>query len=74
MACQVGITMNPERRRQEWEREYPNLRNWELISHHFTRSAAQSREIEEANRRGCNYGSGGGGQENALWYVYRFTY
>ena len=74
MACQVGITTDPERRKQEWQREHPNLRDWEIISRHYSKSAAQQREVEEARRRGCNHGVGGGGPETATWYVYRFTY
>lgn len=74
VACQVGITTDLERRKNEWKRERPSLKNWKHISTHYTKTAAQKREIEEAKARGCNYDVGGAGNENATWYVYYFEY
>ena len=74
MACQVGITTDLERRKNEWKRERPSLKNWTHISTHYTKTAAQARENTEAKARGCNSGAGGAGAENDTWYVYYFEY
>lgn len=74
MPCRVGITMNPERRKKEWEKDYPNLRSWEIVEKCGSKSAAQARETAEAKRRNCDFGSGGSGPEFATWYVYYFWY
>lgn len=74
MGCQVGITMNPVRRKEQWAEKRPSLRNWQVLSRHRSRSAAQKREDWEAARRGCNAHHGGRGPENAIWYVYYFEY
>ena len=74
MACRVGITTDPERRKQEWEREQPTLRRWRILSTHRTRSAAQTRENQEARNRGCQAHPGGPGPERATWRVYYFEY
>ena len=74
MPCQVGITTDLARRKREWEQKIVGLRNWRRISTHRTRSAAQAREITEAERLNCNYGVGGAGAERATWHVYTFTY
>ena len=74
MPCQVGITTDPDRRRQEWQNQRPTLRNWSILSRHSTRTAAQAAENREARIRGCNSGAGGSGNENDTWYVYYFDY
>lgn len=74
MPCQIGITTDPDRRKQEWQQERPTLRNWQVLETHRTKTAAQAAEVRLANQQGCNYGTGGGGQEVATWYVYRFDY
>ena len=74
MPCQVGITTDPNRRRQEWVQERPTLRNWLILSTHNSRAAAQQAENREAQRLGCNSGAGGSGPEVATWYVYAFEY
>lgn len=74
MACRVGITTHPERRKKEWQLEYPNLRNWVVLGTYDTKSAAQTRENTEANRPGCAAAPGGSGPELATWHVYRFEH
>lgn len=74
MACRVGITTDPDRRKKEWEQEYPYLRDWTIIAKFQTKSAAQARENQEAKRLGCNSSPGGGGPEEATWFVYYFRH
>ena len=74
MACRVGITTDPDRRRREWELEYPNLRDWQVIGTHLSKTAAQAQETVEAARRGCAASAGGDGPEVATWYVYYFDH
>ena len=70
MACQVGITTDPERRKQEW----PPTCGTGRSSKGTKAPAPPSREKwKKQGGAGCNHG-GGGGQEIANWYVYRFTY
>ena len=74
MPCQVGITMSPTQRRAQWEQERPTLRNWQILETCYSKSAAQRRETALAQQYGCNAHPGGGGPENATWYVYYFQY
>lgn len=74
MACRVGITTDPERRKSEWEREYPNLTNWQILEEHYTKSAAQAAEDRLAKKYGCVAHPGGDGPDYATWYVYYFQY
>lgn len=48
MACRVGITMDPERRRSEWRLSHPNLFNRQILQTHSTKSAVQAAEHEFA--------------------------
>ena len=72
MACTVGITTDPDRRRAEHQRRYPNMSGWTLLSRHNTKTAAQTEETRVANRDGCHSYHGGGRLEYATWYVYKF--
>ena len=74
MPCQIGITTNPDRRKQEWQNQRPSLRNWTILEQHRTKTAAQQAENRFARQHGCNSGSGGDGPENANWFVYKFDY
>ena len=74
MPCQIGITMDLERRKRQWKNKRPRLRNWEKLSTHRTKSAAQAMERKLAKKYGCKYHPGGAGPERATWSVYRFDY
>ena len=74
MACRVGITTDPDRRKEEWKLEYPNLQGWEIIGKHRTKSAAQAQEDREAEERGCVSSQGGADADGATWFVYYFRY
>ena len=74
MACRVGITTDMEARRRYWESQHPTLQDWQVISLHSTKTAAQGAENRAATRHGCESGEGGDGPEVATWYVYFFTY
>ena len=74
MACRVGITTDPETRRQAWARAYPSLRNWQTLGTYRTKSAAQAAETQTAQRYGCAAAPGGAGPEYATWYVYYFEH
>ena len=65
MACRVGITTDPARRKEEWKRRYPSLRKWRILSTHSTKRAAQERERLEARERGCRAHHGGEGPLSA---------
>ena len=59
MACRVGMTTDPERRRKEWQARYPSLRHWSILASGLTRTEAQKREEDEAKKRGCTQSGGG---------------
>ena len=74
MACRVGITSRPNRRRSEWRQKHPRLRRWKLQGPYPTKTKAQAREDALAKQLGCVAHHGGAGQERAKWYVYYFEY
>lgn len=74
MACRIGITTDPERRKQEWKQKHPTLSNWQILETFLNRTDAQNYETAEAIRRGCAAHAGGDGPEIAIWSVYYFTY
>jgi hypothetical protein len=76
MACRVGITTDPKRRRAEWTSEYPDLMNWEILAGPVSRAEAQEIEDAQALMYGCEASPGGDepDQPGAEWYVYRFDY
>ena len=74
MACRVGMTTNPGRRKREWEREHPTLRNWTILGRYKTKTKAQQVEKMLAKRHGCVFYPGGDGDENDNWVVYKFDY
>ena len=80
MPCRVGITRNPEKRKQDWKNLVVRLRNWRQ-KEIGSKSAAQRQEdirfaaCERAGLRGiCHAHRGGRGTENFGWYVYDFDY
>ena len=73
MACRIGITTDPESRKADWERKYPNLRNWRILETHQTKSQAQQAEDRLASQYGCE-AHHGGGSDPGPWSVYKFDY
>ena len=73
MPCRVGISTNPDERREYWERKVVGLTQWQIIGEHRSRERAQEHETEHALKNGCEY-SPGGQDAIGMWYVYRFTY
>ncbi len=74
MACRVGITTDPKRRKQEWEEEYPSLRDWEILESSLSYSSAQKKENEYAQKYGCASSPGGPNDGSYNWSVYKFSY
>ena len=75
MTCRIGITTDLIARRAYWKSQYPgSFRNWQVLEEHYSKSAAQAREIQLAKHYGCKYHPGGGGDEHATWYVYYFQH
>ena len=74
MACRVGITTDPDERRQHWESIYPDLRNWTIVGTFGTKSAAQDLETRHARQHGCDSHPGGAGPEHGNWSVYHFEF
>ncbi len=73
MACKIGITTDLDRRRKEWESEYPNLYGWQMLDGPFaTQQKAQEAEDRLAKQHGCD--SHHGGEGKGQWWVYKFYY
>ncbi|MGI9337783.1 MAG: hypothetical protein ACR2P4_04650 [Gammaproteobacteria bacterium] len=72
MGCRAGITTDPWRRKNEWERKYPSLSNWQEKAF-SSREAAQRWENAQQS---CDKSGGGNNPDNpnAKWYGYRFDY
>ena len=76
MACRVGITTDPEKRKRDWEREHPSLRNWRILASGLTKKEAQNLETRLAKEQGCKNHPGGRNTDDPTkpWSVYRFEY
>ena len=74
MACRIGITTDPQGRKKDWVKVHPGLLNWQILGTHYTKTAAQKQENEEARRLGCVSHPGGAGREHDVWHVYYFNY
>ena len=76
MACRVGITTDPKRRKAEWAARHPDMGNWEVIAGPIPRAEAQSIEDAQALIYGCEAHHGGDEPDvpGAGWYVYKFDY
>ena len=74
MGCRVGMTTNPQARRQDWEREYPNLYNWQIIRDELTYDQALLLEERVAQRYGCDAHGGGPRVEGSVYSVYKFNF
>ena len=75
MPCQIGITHDPDWRRQQWS-VTRRVRGWQILSTHATHEEAQREETRLALQHGCNHGIGGAHPQRPAprWYVYRFDY
>ena len=76
MACRVGITTNPKRRKEEWKRVYPNMKNWKVYSPFASRKEAQMWEDKTKIEYGCVASPGGNEPDDpdAVWRGYYFEY
>ena len=75
MPCYVGMTSDPQRREGEHRQNYPQLRNFSIITEYQTKELAQASERIQAHILGCRQHPGGREPEFAeTWYVYTFDY
>ena len=74
MACRIGITTDPNRRKGEWGAKYPKLSGWAILGTYNSKSDAQDAETSFARLYGGESAPGGAGSERDTWYVYKFNY
>ena len=77
MACRIGITTDPDRRKQEWEAEHPLMTDWQIMGGPYVfKSDAQAEEDRLAALHGCEASGGGDDPDTPFsqWYVYGFNY
>lgn len=73
MPCRVGITTQPDVRRQAWENSVVGLSDWRILERGLTRQQAQAREDYYARTYKC-IAHHGGGDAHGTWCVYKFSY
>ncbi|MCK4347806.1 MAG: hypothetical protein KAW47_04235 [Thermoplasmatales archaeon] len=73
MHCRVGITTNPDRRRDEWQDKVIGFRNWKIVNQFDNRDAAQAFENQYAREHGCE-AHPGGDEASGIWHVYYFEF
>lgn len=73
MACRIGISHEPAKRREQWERKH-RIRNWKILAKCNSKTEAQAEETRLAKKYGCRAEPGGAGPERATWSVYYFEY
>lgn len=74
MAKRVGMTTEPQERKQYWRNKYKSsFKNWQVVRRGLTYERAQ--QIEE-DYKGLGYVRGAGGQyvSGYVWSVYTFEY
>ena len=75
MPCTVGMTTDPERRRQEHEREKSGFRDWRILEEGLTRQEAQEKEKLYSQKLGCDSHPGGNDPDvPSQWSVYVFSH
>lgn len=73
MACRVGITRDPARRKQEWGKKH-TVRNWKILERGLTYKQAQEKETRLAKKLSCVSHPGGAKDNSRSWCVYRFEF
>ena len=59
MPCRVGITTDPDTRREQWESQVVGLKNWRILRSFRSKAKAQEYEIWYARTYGCHSHPGG---------------
>jgi hypothetical protein len=73
MLCRVGITTDPDTRREQWKSQVVGLKNWRILNSFRSKAKAQEYESRYARMHGC-HAHPGGADAPGIWYVYRFDY
>jgi hypothetical protein len=73
MPCRVGITTDPNTRREQWRDQVVGFKNWRILSRFRNRAEAQKYEDRYARTYGC-HAHPGGADAPGIWHVYRFDY
>ncbi len=55
MGCRIGMTTDLQQSERQWRREYPTLRDWQvLVGPFYSREVAKNRVMELAKKYGCD--------------------
>ena len=76
MPCRVGVTVDPVRRREEWEALVVNLRDWNVIgiAPTWKRAMVLAAEYAKKTTRLADPGEVGEVEEACPWHIYSFSY
>jgi len=70
MACYAGTSTQPDDRKKQHKKNYPNMTNWRVVKKVFSKTAAGEWEKEQTE---CEHHGPGFGPEKATWHCYKFT-
>lgn len=59
MPCRVGITTNPDERKQYWQNRVVGFENMRILASYNSKEEAQKHENSHASRTGCKVNAGG---------------
>lgn len=74
MACYVGMTKDPDRRKREHEAAYEGFSNWRILASGLTYQEALAKEDNAAKTYGCYAEPGGPVSAGRVYSVYKFNY
>ena len=77
MRCRIGMTTNLQQSEGKWRRQYPTLRDWQvLVGPFYSKEVAKNRVMELARKHGCDahQGSNEPDSPGTSWYLYLFNY
>ena len=68
------MTTDPKGRKEYWEKQHPNLKNWSILAYYKSKIVTQGAENILPQQYECDPAVGSNGNENDKWYVYKFEY
>ncbi|MDE0151701.1 MAG: hypothetical protein OXK80_04290 [Bdellovibrionales bacterium] len=78
ISCRIGITTDLENRKKTWQRIYEKegktIKNWTVLSKHYSKSSAQEAEKREAKLQNCKAHPGGRKSRKTIWYLYKIEH
>ncbi len=74
MACRIGITTDPDERKQYWQSRCRGFKNWRILERGLTKAQADAAEQRLAKQHNCEAHAGGPSIPGQSWSVYFFEH